>query len=264
MKLLILSDLHLEFAPFVPDTVDADVVVLAGDIATGTYGVEWAGRAFPDKPVVYVPGNHEYYGGHLSKVAIELQKTAHDNVHVLDNREWVSNGVRFLGATLWTDFALFGEAWRLPALAAAKNNMSDFNSIFYGSTGFFTPEQSVTLHQATVEWLKLKLKESFPGPTVVVTHHVPHRGSIAPHYAKDMLTAAFTSDLEHLMGFSALWVHGHTHTPCDYEVAGTRIVCNPRGYGRKISLPPGIHVDRNAPGYQFENQGFQPGLVVEI
>lgn len=258
MKIHILSDLHLEAAPFHPEPVDADVVVLAGDIAPGVFGVEWAGRAFPDKPVVYVPGNHEYYGHHLSKAAIAQKQAAPAHVHVLDNQERIIDGVRFLGATLWTDFDLFGEAWRAPALAAAKNGMADFNVIFYGSTGFFTPPQSVTLHRATVEWLELKLKEPFPGPTVVVTHHAPHRGSLAERYAKDLVSAGFVSDLERLMGFSALWVHGHTHTHFDYEVADTRVVCNPRGYGRKVYLSTG------GPRFQFEVKGFRPDWVVEV
>ena len=60
MKLLILSDLHLEFHAFEPPKdVDFDVVILAGDIHDpGTSGIEWARRA--DKfgvttPVVDVP-----------------------------------------------------------------------------------------------------------------------------------------------------------------------------------------------------------------
>lgn len=64
MKLLVLSDLHVEFAPFVPDPAAveaADVVVLAGDVSNGVKGIAWARQAFADKPVVYVVGNHEFY-----------------------------------------------------------------------------------------------------------------------------------------------------------------------------------------------------------
>ena len=27
-----------------------------------------------------------------------------------------------------------------------------------------------------------------------------------------------------------LWTHGHTHEDFDYQIAGCRILCNPRGY----------------------------------
>jgi len=28
----------------------------------------------------------------------------------------------------------------------------------------------------------------------------------------------------------ALWLHGHVHRTADYNVNGTRVMCNPRGY----------------------------------
>jgi 3',5'-cyclic AMP phosphodiesterase CpdA len=76
MKLRVLSDLHLEFLDWTPPAVEADVVVLAGDIHGGVRGVEWARRQFPDTPVIYVPGNHEFYGGRLQDVLTALRKEA--------------------------------------------------------------------------------------------------------------------------------------------------------------------------------------------
>jgi len=50
MRLHILSDLHLEFSPYGDDLdpVQADVVVLAGDIHNGALGVQWASKRFPN------------------------------------------------------------------------------------------------------------------------------------------------------------------------------------------------------------------------
>lgn len=62
MKLHVLSDLHLEFSAFVPPKIEADVIVLAGDIGKGNSGIYWAGNTFPDKPIVYLASNHEFYG----------------------------------------------------------------------------------------------------------------------------------------------------------------------------------------------------------
>jgi predicted phosphodiesterase len=113
MKIRILSDLHLEFQDWVPPESDADIVVLAGDIHIGVHGIDWARRSFPLTPVIYVPGNHEFYGGNLQSVTDELYARAkHFGVDVLDGRRLVIGGVRFLGATLWTDFALYGSDQR--------------------------------------------------------------------------------------------------------------------------------------------------------
>lgn len=77
MKLHILNDLHLEFSTFDPPQTDADVVVLAGDIDKSDKGVYWAREAFPNKQILYVPGNHEFYGArrletlHLLRIAGE-------------------------------------------------------------------------------------------------------------------------------------------------------------------------------------------------
>ncbi|MEW8692248.1 MAG: metallophosphoesterase [Candidatus Thiodiazotropha endolucinida] len=109
MKLHILNDLHIEFEDFVPPAMDADVVILAGDIGVGLEGLRWAEARFPDKPVIYVPGNHEFYQHDITLID-ELKAEAPDNIHVLNDDQVVVGGVRFLGSILWTDFRLFGEA----------------------------------------------------------------------------------------------------------------------------------------------------------
>ena len=52
MKLQVMSDLHLTVAPFEPPATDADVIVLAGDIARPDQAMAFA-RGL-GKPVVYV------------------------------------------------------------------------------------------------------------------------------------------------------------------------------------------------------------------
>ena len=101
MKLNILSDLHLSCGLIaVPDT-DADVVILAGDIGKPEQAIAWASGF--DKPVLYVPGNHEFYGGSLDGTVSELKRLCEGTqIQVLDSEALVINGVRFLGTTLWT------------------------------------------------------------------------------------------------------------------------------------------------------------------
>ncbi|CAN5129495.1 metallophosphoesterase family protein [soil metagenome] len=230
MKLHILSDLHTEFADFSPPETDAGVVILAGDIGVGTTGMEWTARTFTEQPVVYVPGNHEYYGQDIG-FTNELKACAPDNVHVLQDEAVKIDGVRIAGCTLWTDFKLYGEAEAWAARRYAGRMLNDFARIRNGERRF-TPEDSVGLHARSKAWLVGELAKAFDGPTVVVTHHLPAALSVAKRYSGDPLNPAFASRLEAVIEKCRpeLWIHGHTHVPCDYELFGTRVVCNPRGY----------------------------------
>jgi predicted phosphodiesterase len=244
MRVHVLSDLHLEAAPFEPPPAPADLVVLAGDIDNGPAGIEWAKRRF-STPVLYLAGNHEPYDGDFEQTQRALRAAAAgSHVVLLDCDAAVVGGVRFLGCTLWTDFELLGEPGRALALGRYRDWLVDYRAIGFGGRRF-APDDSIALHRVHRAWLETALAEPFAGPTVVVTHHAPHRGSIAPAFATHPLNPAFVSDLEPLMGRAALWIHGHTHRAFDYVVHGTRIVCNPRGY----------------PG---EDTGFRADLVIEV
>ena len=205
MILNILSDLHLSRGALPIPENDADAVVLAGDIARPSEAVSWASRFA--KPVLYVPGNHEFYGGGIAGTVEE-----------------------------WTDFMLFGEGEkRTAAMHEAQRCMRDFSRIRLGEAGaLFTPGDSAALFARHAAWLDRKLAESYPGPTVVITHHAPSRNSIHPRFAGSLLNACFVSDAERLLDASRarLWVHGHTHDSFDYLVNGTRVLCNPRGYAK--------------------------------
>jgi Icc-related predicted phosphoesterase len=262
VKLLVLSDLHLEFAPFEPETAAvaaADIVVLAGDIHKGVRGIEWARTAFADKPIIYVAGNHEFYGQHWTRLLDKLHEAAEKHgVHFLENEAVEKAGVRFLGCSLWTDFDLFGAEAKRSAMVRAQSNMNDYRQIkIYGipeshlvHSQRLVPELTVQRHRESVQWLEKNLEENDGSKTVVVTHHAPHPSSIHLKFADDSLNPAFASNLARLMGKAALWIHGHMHDSANYVVAGTRVICNPRGY------PLGTR--------GFENDAFESGLVVEL
>ena len=241
MRIHLLSDLHNEFDLFEPEVRDADVVILAGDINVKTRGVEWAKNTFTC-PVLYVPGNHEFYGGHLTRTLEKMRAASSDQVRVLDRDEVILSGVRFLGATMWTDFAATGN----PPIAAftAQNGLNDFKQIRTADFRRIRPADLISESAKTRDWLRAKLADPFDGPTVVITHHAPSLRSLQdnPHAGTD-LDAAFANRWEDLMGGDqvALWVHGHSHTAVDYDVAGTRVVCNPRGYpGEDTDFKPNL------------------------
>ncbi|MBS0445074.1 MAG: metallophosphoesterase [Proteobacteria bacterium] len=254
MKIAILSDLHLGVAPFDPPATDADVVVLAGDIARPREAVAWARRY--DRPVVYVPGNHEFYGGSIDGVRAELQRLCDGTgVRLLDAGETVLDGVRFVGTTLWTDFRLYAgdPVAHAESLKVAQRMLRDFSRIrrAEASDELFAPGHAARLFAEQSAWLAARLTAPHDGPTVVVTHHAPSRRSIHPRFAGSPLNACFVSDADHLLDGrrAALWIHGHTHDSFDYDVNGTRVVCNPRGYAKD-----GV----------VENARFDPGFVATV
>lgn len=247
MKILILADLHMEFAPFDAATTDADVVILAGDTDLNIKGVTWAKETFLDKPVIFVPGNHEYYGEEYQELRVKMQEVAAgSNVHVLDGDKYEQDGVVFLGATLWTDFSLLNN--RLLAMLAAQSGVNDFKRIrMVPAHKRFLPEEAIRSHFREKDWLEKELQAAAGRKIVVVTHHLPSIVSVPERYRHDIVSAAFASNLDNLVAQSGavLWVHGHTHTACDYMLGETRVLCNPRGY-------------------PHESSGFKFDLTVEI
>ncbi|RII76715.1 metallophosphoesterase [Pseudomonas monteilii] len=241
MKLRIYSDLHLEFAAFAPPSCDADLVILAGDIAKGR-GVQWADEAF-ECPVLYVAGNHEFYGGHAEHTLNKMKAIKTLKVHVLENEVFVLNNIRFLGTTAWTDFSSTGDVGA--AKRMAHEWMNDFRVIRTGETNRrLHPNDVVQRNRVAREWLEMELRKPFFGKTVVITHHCPI-SEVAGDKLESHLTAAYTNEWGNLVEMADLWVFGHTHRRIDTVVGRCRIVSNPRGY----------------PG---EECGFDPSLVVEI
>jgi Icc-related predicted phosphoesterase len=252
MKLWLLSDLHLEYADLHQPLAipDADVCVVAGDLCRApANGVHWlAEKIAHAMPCVYVAGNHEFYGGGVHEGLEDGRAAAaqFENVHFLENDSVVIRGVRFLGATLWTDYRVEGH----PEVARfhARQRMNDYRKIATRRNPWqrFVPEIAYRMHMESRRYIETALKADRT-PTVVVTHHLPHRNSVPARFAGDLLNAAYASDLGQIIeeGKPSLWVHGHTHDSCDYIASGTRIVANPRGY-------------------DDENRGFDPELVLSL
>lgn len=253
MKIALLSDLHLSVHPLDAPPTHADVVVLAGDLHRPAQAMAWA-QQFA-QPTLFVAGNHEFYGSDLVTTLSQLRTHAQgSNVRVLERGEWQHQGVRFLGCTLWSDYRLYSDAaQREEGLAKAQEFVRDFSRIGVAPdfAERFTPALSQLLFDSSVAWLEERFAEAFDGPTVVITHFAPTTASIAPQFSGSPLNACFTSDLhaQILRWQPRLWLHGHMHHSCDYQVGATRVVANPRGYAR---------------GGVPENPAFAPGLLLQI
>jgi len=285
MRLQIFSDLHVELTAFAGPAPGshADVIVLAGDIHSPAHKVPtWARREslFGAKSdIVFVPGNHEFYGTVVEDEAASLLAECERNqVTLLQCTERVIDGVRFLGCTLWTDFNLLGDAGL--AMEQAAEKMNDYRRIERRvpagrgrpASGWtpelsrqrlttpLTPGDTLAWHWQQRSWLKRALARS-AGPsvhsTVVVTHHAPSGRSVPAKYQGDSLSPAFASELlDDVLSTAhqvpALWIHGHIHEAVDYtHSSGCRVFANPRGYNvGKLKT--------------VENDKFDRGLVIEI
>lgn len=254
-KLWVLSDLHVDvnqrYPLGLPDPrPEHDVLIIAGDICHGlAAGVDFVtAHELNRKPVIYVAGNHEYYGGDFCEELAHARASAArtPNIHLLDRDAVEIGGVSILGATLWTDYKYFGPRQQARSMYDASMGLNDHRQIrMHG--GRWTPEHALEEHEATRRWLDAQLKQRPKPSVVVVTHHAPSRNSVQPRYRDDPVTAAFASEADDLIARAALWIHGHLHAPSDYVQDGCRVLANPRGY-------VGIKEDR----------AFNPGLVVEV
>ena len=265
MRIQIASDLHLEFLQqdfagelLISPHPDADVLVLAGDIASGTQVINLFDR-WP-VPVIYVMGNHEAYGRDIEVLEDELRAAAAGTqIRFLENDRVDIDGVRFLGTSLWTDYALFVDEGRTvdEAMTAARSFMIDHTEI-RSNRQPFAPINALRRHEAARAWLTSELIKPFDGPTVIVTHHGVHPLSIHPRFVGDIVNAAFVSDLGLLLNRADLFIHGHVHDSFDYRVGRARVVVNSRGYALNR------HNVNRVRALQFENAAFDPMCVVEV
>ena len=242
MKVLIYSDLHIEFKPFDPPDVEADLVVLAGDISIQKRGVLWANETFTT-PVVYCVGNHERYKGHLDRTVEKMKSVAAAHVHVMENESLILGNVRFLVATGWTDFGSTGD-WVAASKTCARE-MNDFRMIRADSNyRRLRPHDLMAKNEATRAFLDRELSNQFNGKTFVITHHCP-----IPEVAGDEhdghISAAYFNRWHALVEQVDYWMFGHTHHSVDTVLSGCRLLSNQRGY----------------PG---EDCGFDPTKLIEI
>lgn len=239
MKLWIFSDLHLEFSELErpPAIPDADVCVVAGDILDRGIApsIKWLGDNISrHMPIVFVAGNHEFYGSFIGEAlaAGEAEAAKYPDLHFLENREAEIDDVVFIGATLWTDFALYGT----PEISAqrARGAMADYKAIGFQKKPFrrLMPSDTIRAFTRSRDYIFARLLVHRTRKCVVVTHHAPSELSAPPNFKGDGLSPAFSSDLRQQIEDLGpqVWVHGHVHNGCSYKLGTTSVICNPNGY----------------------------------
>lgn len=246
MRLRCVSDLHFEFqrdrgATLLTEIVqdDAfDVLVVAGDLTSSeslASSLERLAKATP-KDIIYVLGNHEYYGASFSGVTETVNEVRgkFPNLHILEQETVEIQGKRFVGCTLW---------YPHPKELDSDEDMGDFTFILTW------PGEIHAKSQASANFLKKTVREG----DIVVTHFLPHPKSIAPVYKNSTLNHYFLHNVRNVVEKSGavLWAHGHTHSSMDYQAGSARVVCNPFGYA-KVGHPT------------EPNRKFNPRFTVEV
>lgn len=247
MRVRILSDLHLEFGPIQLPKIEADLVILAGDIHTKLNGIRWIQEHISDTPVLYLAGNHEYYGEKLPRLLDKIRnETRGSHIHFLENDSIEFGGFRFFGATLWTDMNLFGDHHTGSEEALQMNDYKRIRkSPEYRK---LRPADTRALHHTSIQHIKQSLKQGDPRRSIVITHHAPSLRSLPEHRKKQLISCAYASNLDAFIEAHEplMWIHGHIHHSQDYRIARTRILSNPRAY------------------IDDQNPHFNPNFVVDL
>jgi Icc-related predicted phosphoesterase len=263
-KIAIASDLHLEMADLnLQNTVNADVLVLAGDILVAndlydhpkpqtpyppeiikTLGSrqykaqkyrDFISRcAFQFPQVVVIAGNHEFYHGKWVQSVQTLRNEygAYPNVHFLERDICTVDDITFVGGTLWTDLNKLDPV----TLHAVSDMMNDYRMIRHDGLGYtkLRPAHTVNRHRETLGYFEKVIDERKDSKIVVVSHMAPSFMSIHEKYRHDkIMNGAYYSELsDFIMDRPQIktWIHGHVHTDFDYQIGDCRVVCHPRGY----------------------------------
>lgn len=258
MKIAVASDLHTEWHDLEITSCDAEIVFLVGDIGTGVRGVEWAIEQFNKftnvKLVIFVPGNHDFYGcdNVYAHIAAMRQAAEGTKVRVLYNEFIDCDGYRFLGSTLWTDFKLHGNqtlgminAMTLKPEEVDENGdkipgprvhqIADFDKIGWEYGEPITAENMLRENEKAVDFIFSNLSDDLVN--VVLTHFPPAAMvSFRSQWYKvgDPAAPYFTNTLDNNIGYSNIkfWFYGHNHDSAMYELGDTQLLGWMRGHDR--------------------------------
>ena len=270
MRAWIASDIHASpidiFGGSALRVPDADICICAGDVSNNVLtSIDFLQREIePHMPVILVLGNHDFFDSSIEFTLEKARsKTDGANIHLLENQSIEITGCRFVGATLWTDFAVAiggdehipPEERRAKAFEQFPLQMADFHAIFQSDArreaegGLITAREILERHLVSRSYIDHELSKPFDGPTVVLTHHAPLPESFDPDFFGQVTNAAYASDLSDLIALRkpSHWIHGHIHKFRDYMAHKTRVICNPRGYSR-----------------ERDTSGFRPDFVIDL
>lgn len=252
MQIQIFSDIHLEGMRSPAEiwnfvTPLAPVAVIAGDVDARRFELAVNEIATRFERVLVVLGNHEFYHKSISwrPDAARLSK----NVTLLDRAATTHDGVRFIGATLWSDF----NAGDPGTMLTAKARINDFRLIAAEDSPtmgkILSPLDARAIHKKDKAFIASELERPLDDGQrrVVITHFLPSYRCINPRRISEsaslnLINHYFVGACDDLLPRADLWITGHSHDAVDAWLDGTRVVSNPLGY-------------------RYENPGFKDKVV---
>lgn len=237
MKILLASDIHVEFDGIeslkqtVKNLPEHDLLVIAGDlcpVAEAALYQEALNILSDSSPfVIYVYGNHEYYGASLDEVNEIVREYAFPNVKIATDYQKITlDNTTFHCGTMW--FPNLPDTEGIFIGPKKLASWADFKHVVGGS-----PQVYDAINKA----FKQKLQESFKPGDIVVTHHMPSYMETDPKYVGNIANRFFVGETPdgELTKFiidnkPSLWLHGHTHILTHIKIGETLIIANPRGY----------------------------------
>ncbi len=249
VNIALASDLHIELSrsrvpipDFHPDT---DIIILAGDITNSgkktRNGFERTFEALRERyqqPILYIPGNHEYYGSmleHQDDIVADLGRKY--DIQLLQKRYTDYQDIRFFGCTLWSHFLLNGSEELPWAIRAAERSLADYRAIQY-KNGLIKARHTKELFEEHFAWLSDAVRQCPSNiKKVICTHFAPHPVCTAPEYQGDELSPYFINNLDDFIAETkpSAWLFGHTHYNIDTNVHESRLVSNQLGYLRETT-----------------------------
>jgi len=229
MRIKLVSDLHFEFHKDKGDSFleneypeKTDVLVVAGDLADFAIleaSVTKLCKRYEKALVIFVPGNHEFYGSSIANTINLLMKLSNSipNFRCLYNGQLSHNGIKFFGTTLW-----FKYADDIEDLCPLIND-------FYYIENF--AQQVYMQNQIALDFLwRVDMANA-----VVITHMLPSMQCVHPKWTRDELNLFFVCEVDEMIKSKSplYWFHGHSHKSTDITIGTTRVVCNPMGYVRR-------------------------------
>lgn len=238
LRIGLISDLHLEFYqdPWrvldkVVDSADfleVDWICIAGDLGYSPVVPKFlaylSGKT--DCEIFYVPGNHEFYHGHISDIDNLMKQDLPGTVHLLqrDFHYDLKHDVLIAGSCGWIDGS-FKEIYNHPVDKFFRSRYNDFTQIkgfkklarTYGKADY----RSIARHLSNPARVK-----------IAMTHFLPHPECINLEYTGNALNACYCNDWYDILADKKpdYWFHGHSHCHQKVKIHETECIINAAGY----------------------------------
>ena len=241
--------------PDLPHRLDG--VLIQGDTYTkGRHlGIPIQAAKKYECPVLTLWGNHELYHSsveQIQKIEMEILDDTDTDVEVLNPGVRHIGDVRVIGCSLWTDLQLYPPLF-LMAKEILPIKLNDYSYISVNGS-FLTVEKMLSWHHRDREFLHEQLRRPWKGKTIVMTHHIPVRGLIAPHHVGDTdekrcVNMGFASDLWNEFSEYKIdaWLCGHSHSNMRWIGQGKHgpipFIMNQRGYPPRFTTQPNVGIE---------------------